>query len=106
MTSNLEHEIDAAVESRLTGWVKYKSPNTQRAVRAWKRGLNNSNSAFSEDEINDHAIYLSEKYRLDFRTVNRTVRNAGTLAKARGVLLSIDLIEKLLAFKGEEALIA
>jgi hypothetical protein len=105
MTSNLEHDIDAAVESRLTGWVKFHTPNTQRAARAWMRGFNNPNShsTFSQDEINDHASYLSKKYKLDFRTVDRTVRNAGTLAKARGTPLSLALIETLLAFKGEKS---
>ena len=96
----MNQNVDDAVKSRLTGSLEYTHPNRLQAQNAWGRLLRSRSVA--QQEAQDTAIYLSKMWALDFRKINATLVSADTLAKARRISISRNLIDEVLLFKGEK----
>ena len=96
----MNQNVDDAVKSRLTGSLEYTHPNRPQAQNAWERLLRSR--SVDQQEAQDTAIYLSKMWSLDFRKINATLVLADTLAKARQISISRDLIDEVLLFKGEK----
>ncbi|KAL6714398.1 hypothetical protein ACLMJK_007821 [Lecanora helva] len=100
LTSNMDRNIDEAVQSRLTATLQYHHPNQSQAQKAWWKVLRNSIT--NPDEAVEIAVRLSNTWDLDYRQINAGKLLADTIAEARGQPLTQELIDTALAFKGEK----
>ena len=99
LTSNMDQDIDDAVQSRLTGSLEYEYPSPSQAQRAWENLLRSRSIA--QDEARVLAAYLSKAWYMDFRKINAALLLVDTLAKAQKTPITQQMIEKALVFKGE-----
>ncbi|OTA93984.1 hypothetical protein M434DRAFT_30490 [Hypoxylon sp. CO27-5] len=101
LTSNIEHGIDEATRSRLTGLVKYEYPLGDRLRRAWVRSLRRFDLGDAETE--SLATNLSTRYRPDFRMLEKTLELVEFISKIREEPISEKLVVEVFNFRGEAA---
>ena len=100
LTSNVDQDIDDAVQSRLTGSLRYDFPSPSQAQRSWEKLLRSRSIA--QDEARAFAVYLSKTWYMDFRKINAALVLVDTLAKAQDTPITREMIQKVLVFKGEK----
>ncbi|KAK8026427.1 P-loop containing nucleoside triphosphate hydrolase protein [Apiospora marii] len=99
LTSNIEHDIDEATRSRLTGLIRYRYPSGDRLKRAWTRSLQRFELGDAETEALARSLCL--RYRPDFRTLDKTLSLAGTVSEITSRPITEELITQMLEFRGE-----